>query len=228
MNRTLLVVEDDHAIRRGLADALRFGGYEVLEAPDGLAGLHHAEKSTFDLALLDVALPGATGFEVLAAIQKRRPGLPAIMLTARGEEADRVRGLKLGADDYVVKPFGIQELLARVEAVLRRSPERSVVEETVSYGGGAVHLTGLRIQRKDGSETEISPREASLLRYLAEHRGRPVSREELLGRLWGVDGKRTETRTVDMHVANLRLKMGDNGDDPRYLKTIRGKGYTLV
>ncbi len=228
MNRTLLVVEDDTAIRRGVVGALKFRGYDVLEAATGFEGLHLAETGHFDLALLDLVLPGASGFEILATIQKRRPGLPVIILSARGEEGDRVKGLKLGADDYVVKPFSILELLARVEAVLRRSPERKVEELRISFAGGEILLCSLKVCHADGTETELSAREAGLLRYLAEHRGRAISREELLQRLWGVDGRKTETRTIDMHIANLRLKLRDSAEAPKYLTTVRGKGYAFV
>ena len=128
---TLLVVEDDSAIRRGVCDALRFAGHEVLEAGEGKAGMELAQRATFDLMLLDLVLPNYSGFEILKAVQDHRPGTPVIILSARGEEADRVKGLKLGADDYVVKPFSVRELLARVEAVLRRAPERQPVSVTV-------------------------------------------------------------------------------------------------
>ena len=172
MNATrVLVVEDDTAIRRGLVDALQFAGYEVLQAATGNDGLHQALRATFDLLLLDLILPGPSGFEILAAVHQARPTLPVIILTARGEEADRVKGLRLGADDYVVKPFSVRELLARVEAVLRRSPERPVAVHRISLGRGVADLERREVRLENGQRHELSEREVELLGYLASHAG---------------------------------------------------------
>ena len=224
---TILVIEDDNAIRRGIVDALRFAHHEVLEAGEGKSGLHLAETASFDLLLLDVVLPNYNGFEILAALRTRRPGTPVIMLSARGEEADRVRGLKLGADDYVVKPFSVRELLARVEAVIRRSPERLPPTKTFAFPGGTADFARLELRFDDGSRTELSEREAQLVQYLAQHPGRAISREELLRRVWRIEPKHTETRTIDMHIANLRAKLRDDASAPQLLLTVRGKGYML-
>jgi DNA-binding response OmpR family regulator len=225
--KRVLVVEDDSAIRNGLVDALKFTGYEVLQAANGTDGLSLAKKATFDLLLLDLVLPNVSGFDILQAAREARPTLPIIILTARGEENDRVRGLRLGADDYVVKPFSIRELLARVEAVLRRTPERPNHVSKVSFEGGLADLSRCEVRFDDGERTELSEREVELLRYLAQNVGRAISREEILQRVWRLDPKRLETRTIDMHVANLRAKLRDDSGSPKVLLTVRGKGYML-
>ena len=226
--RTILVIEDDSAIRRGVVDALRFAGYEVLEAGEGMMGMELALRATFDLLLLDLVLPNYSGFEILSALKEHRSGTPVIILSARGEEADRVKGLKLGADDYVVKPFSVRELLARVEAVLRRTPERPAPVKELPFEGGLADFARLELRFADGSRTELSEREVQLIQYLAAHRGRAISREELLLRVWRIELQHTETRTIDMHIANLRSKLRDDATAPRILLTVRGKGYMLA
>jgi DNA-binding response OmpR family regulator len=225
---TILVIEDDSAIRRGVVDALSFSGFEVIEAGDGLRGMEMAVKGSFDLLLLDLVLPNHSGFEILRALREVRPGTPVIILSARGEEADRVKGLKLGADDYVVKPFSVRELLARVEAVLRRSPERPKAVSEIAFPEGKADIERMELRFSDGTREEISEREAELIGYLAAHRGRAISREELLRRVWRIEPRHTETRTIDMHIANLRAKLRDNGSEPQFLLTVRGKGYMLA
>jgi DNA-binding response OmpR family regulator len=222
--RRILVVEDDPAIRAGVRDALRLGGHTPLEAADGDDGLRLALEEEVDLVLLDVVLPKKDGIAVLADIRRERPTLPVIMLTARGTEADRVRGLAGGADDYVVKPFSLRELLARVEAVLRRSPERShPVEKLRLTGGGEADLKAMAARAPGGAATTLSEREAELLRYLAAHPGRAISRDELLLRVWRIEGvSGGETRAVDACVLRLREKIGDGA-----LRTVHGKGYLL-
>ncbi|SKB08500.1 DNA-binding response regulator, OmpR family, contains REC and winged-helix (wHTH) domain [Prosthecobacter debontii] len=224
---TILVVEDDSAIRRGVCDALRFSGYEVLEAAEGGSGMEQAQKASFDLMLLDLVLPNYNGFEILRALRDHRPGTPVIILSARGEEADRVKGLKLGADDYVVKPFSVRELLARVEAVLRRSPERPKPVQQIPFPSGVADIERMELRYHDGGREELSDRECGLIEYLAAHRGRAISREELLRRVWRIEPRQMETRTIDMHIANLRAKLKDNGSEPKFLLTVRGKGYML-
>ena len=228
MKKRILVVEDDAAIRRGVVYALAFAGYEPLQAAGGDDGLRMAVRGGYDLLLLDIVLPGKSGLEILAEVRHTRPTMPVIMLTARGEEADRVKGLQLGADDYVVKPFSIKELLARVEAVLRRSPERATDLSRITFLGGAVNLARMEIEFKGGKRTELSETEAGLLRYLAGNAGRAISREELLRRVWRIDPHKIETRTIDMHIARLREKLGDDPDAPAIIATVRGKGYMFV
>ena len=224
----ILVVEDDSAIRRGIVDALEFAGYEALQAANGNEGMAQALRATFDLLLLDLILPGHSGFEILKAVRDVRPVLPVIVLTARGEEADRVQGLRLGADDYVVKPFSVRELLARVEAVLRRSPERPNNVSKIKLPKGLVDLARCEVRHDDGKRYELSEREVELLRYLAAHAGRAISRDEILMRVWRLSPKRMETRTIDMHIANLREKLHDDVDEPKVLLTVRGKGYMFA
>jgi len=221
----ILTIEDDRAIRAGIVDALAYAGHGVIEAGDGEDGLAKALQFSYDLLLLDLTLPKRDGLEILQAVRSARPTVPVIILTARGAEDDRVQGLRLGADDYVVKPFSIKELLARVEAVLRRSPERPTDVRTVDFPGGVADLASSEIRYADGARASLSEREAELLRYLACHRGRAVSREEILARVWRIDTRGVETRTIDMHVARLREKLRDNGQDPRLIRTVRGRGY---
>jgi DNA-binding response OmpR family regulator len=221
---TILVVEDDAAVRQGVVDALTYSGYAVLSEADGLAGRATALRATYHLLLLDLVLPGCSGFDVLAALRKERPGQPVIVLSARGEENDRVKGLKMGADDYVVKPFSVRELLARVDAVLRRSTERPSAVKTHAVNGGNVDFARREIRFEDGGREELSEREADLLRYLVAQCGRAVPRDELLRQVWGLDPKNIETRTVDMHVAHLRQKLRCQ----EAVVTVRGKGYMIA
>lgn len=219
---TILVIEDDPAVRRGIVDVLEYAGYRTLEAADGHVGLDLALKANYRLLLLDLVMPGPGGFEILQALKKKRPGQAVIILSARGEENDRVRGLTTGADDYVVKPFSMKELLARVDAVLRRTCERAAPSVSRSFPGGCVDFNSSRLSI-DGREEILSEREADLLRYLMDSNGRIVSREEILRQLWGLDPDRTETRTIDMHIMHLRAKLGDKSQS--LLSTVRGKGY---
>ena len=228
MKKRVLVVEDDKAIRRGIVDALTFAGYEVFEAADGNAGKRMAVRVGYDLMLLDLVLPGPGGLEILAELRTCRPATPVIILTARGAEPDRVKGLQLGADDYVVKPFSIKELLARIEAVLRRSPERGTDLKRVAFPGGVADLERHELRFDDGTQTELSEREMDLLRYLAGHAGRAIAREEILRRVWRIDPDRIETRTIDMHIARLREKLRDHAADPAIIRTVRGKGYMFA
>ena len=223
----VLVVEDDPAIRRGLVDCLGYAGYEVIECADGLVARRILRGADLDLVLLDVLLPGVDGFELLPEVRSHRPTLPVIMVTARGSEDDRVRGLRAGADDYVVKPFSSTELLARVEAVLRRSAERPTDVSEIAFDGHTVHLERREVRLADGETRQLSERETEILRYLAARRGRAVSREELLQRVWGLDTRGIETRTVDMHIARLRDKLGDDPSAARVVVTVRSKGYML-
>jgi DNA-binding response OmpR family regulator len=221
--RVVLVVEDDTSIRRGIVDTLAAGGYGTLESGDGDEGLELALSCDPDLVLIDIMLPRRDGYSILEEIRKSKPALPAIMVTARGAESDRVRGLKTGADDYVVKPFSALELLARVEAVLRRSAERPQTVGSLELGDRTVDLERREVSLADGSTREISIKEAELLQYLAASRGRAVSRDELLQRVWGLDPRGVTTRTIDMHIARLREKLGDDAA----IRTVRGKGYML-
>jgi DNA-binding response OmpR family regulator len=227
---TLLVIEDDLAIRRGMVAALRHAGYAVREAGDGVAGCREALAGGVALVLLDLVLPGRDGLDVLARLRAFDPALPVIVVTARGDEDDRVRGLELGADDYVVKPFGARELVARAEAVLRRSPERpDGLPSRLRLGAGEVDLDGgcVRSGAEGDEGEELSKLECDLLRHLVRSGGRIVSRDELLQRVWGRNPRRVTTRSVDMAVARLRKKLRDGEDGPARLVTVRGEGYRL-
>ena len=223
---TILVIEDDSAVRTGIVDTLEYGGYRTLQAPDGHVGMEMAMRSNYRLLLLDIVMPGPSGFEILAALKKARPGQAVIMLSARGEEQDRVKGLVGGADDYVVKPFSMKELLARVDAVLRRTHERSAPSVNFSFDGTEIDLTENKIKFPNGTLTELSDRESCLLRYLIEANGRILTRNEILRHVWNLDPDKIETRTIDMHMANLRAKLGSELA-PR-LVTERGKGYRFI
>jgi two-component system alkaline phosphatase synthesis response regulator PhoP len=223
----LLVVEDDPAIRRVVVDALGFAGYAVSEADDGRRGLELGSSGNFDLVLLDVMLPELDGFEVLKGLRSRQPRLPVIMLTAMGGEHERVRGLRGGADDYVVKPFSPAELTARVEAVLRRSAERPQAVRELVVEGRRIDFERREVAFEDGSSATLTERESELLQYLAANRERAIPREELLRCVWGIDPRGVQTRTVDMTIARLREHLRDTGGDPKVVLTVRSKGYAL-
>ncbi len=225
---TILAVEDDNAIRQGIVDALQYHGFQVREAADGDTGLKKATNCDYDLLLLDLALPGVPGIEILRSVRKVRPTQPVIILTAKGGEADRVEGLKNGADDYVVKPFSIKELLARVEAVLRRCPARPSDMNEVCIPGGVVDFERRELRFDDRQRAELSERETELIRYLVNNRGRAVSRQELLSNVWRISPQGVSTRTIDMHIARLREKLRDESGTPQILLTVRGKGYMFA
>jgi DNA-binding response OmpR family regulator len=223
----IVVVEDDSAIRRGVVDVLRASGYEVTEAADGAKGLEEAVRVGVDLLLLDLLLPRRDGLDVLADVRKIRPTLPVIILTARGTEEDRVRGLKMGADDYVVKPFSARELLARVEAVLRRSVDRPGEVRSARLGRAIIDFQRREIRWPNQERLELSETETALLSFLAANKNRAVSREELLTRLWGIGPRGIETRTIDMHIARLRTKLKDPSGKRTLeaIVTVRAQGY---
>ena len=223
----VLVVEDDAAIRRGLVDVLSYSGYDVLQCETGEEGVALAKSSHVDVVLLDVMLPGIDGFAVLDALREHEPTLPVIMVTARGAEDERVRGLKDGADDYVIKPFSTKELLARIEAVLRRSPTRLFDVRTLHTERFSVDLVNREVAWPDGRTVALTERETAILRYLFGCPDRTATRKELLERVWRFNPEGVETRTVDMHVARLRDKLEDSPSDPSVILTIRGKGYKL-
>jgi DNA-binding response OmpR family regulator len=223
----IVVVEDEPAIRRGVVDALRVIGYTVTEAADGEAGLQAALRRDAGLVLLDLLLPRRDGLEVLAELRKTRPNLPVIVLTARGSEEDRVRGLKMGADDYVVKPFSARELIARVQAVLRRTSTRQAAITGARLGRAKLDLQRREVHWPGGTRGELSETEASILAYLLAHRDRAVTREDLLVGVWGIPPHGLETRAVDMHIARLRAKLKDPSGkaSPEAVVTVRARGY---
>ena len=222
----VLIVEDDDAMSVALADGFAYEGYRVDVARDGCAGLDRATAQPPDLVILDVMLPRMTGLDVCRKLRTAGCAVPIIMLTARGQEADKVLGLKLGADDYVTKPFGFLELLARAEAVLRRSGGRPRDLETVEIGGLEIDFRRHEVTR-DGQPVELTPRELELLEYFVGHRGEVLTRERLLDAVWGYNAI-PFTRTVDMHIAKLRKKIEPDPANPRLLVTVHRLGYKLT
>ena len=230
MKYKVLVVEDDEAMAVALKDGFDYEGYLVEVAKDGEAGLDRARTQNPDLIILDVMLPKMTGLEVCKVLRGEGNPVPIIMLTARGQEIDKVLGLKLGADDYVTKPFSFMELMARAEAILRRAkgPTAAAQGDAAPYTFGEITVDfGRHEVRKQGEDVELSPREFRLLAYFVEHRGTVVSREELLDGVWGYETI-PFTRTVDTHVAKLRKKIEAEPSDPEFLITVHRLGYKFT
>jgi two-component system alkaline phosphatase synthesis response regulator PhoP len=222
----ILIVEDEPDMALGLRDNFEFEGYVVLTASDGQAGLEKAREEKPDLLVLDVMLPKLSGLEVCKTLRGEGYEKPILMLTARGQEIDKVVGLELGADDYVTKPFSIRELLARVKAILRRTDGKA--KRLAKYRFSDVDLDFEAYKATKGGEPlELSPREFELLRYLIERKGETVTRDQLLEDVWGYESY-PSTRTVDTHIAKLRGKIGDSGSEPRYILTIHGMGYKFI
>jgi two-component system alkaline phosphatase synthesis response regulator PhoP len=224
MQGNILLIEDEEALCMTLGDRLRSEGYGVDVAGDGDLGFKKATALPFDLILLDVMLPGKSGLTVCQEIRKAGLITPILMLTALAQTSDKVAGLKIGADDYVTKPFHMQELMARVEALMRRVPNRpAAAGDLYQFGAVRVDLRGTEATR-DGSPVALSAREFQLLRYFIERPGATLSREELLEQVWGYSGKMF-TRTVDVHVAGLRQKLEPEPKQPRFFLTVQGLGY---
>ena len=225
----ILLVEDEPGLVLTLTDRLSAEGYAVETATDGEQGLLRAATEAFDLVILDVMLPRKGGFDVCRDLRQRGVSTPVLMLTARGQVADKVVGLKIGADDYLTKPFNMMELLARVEALLRRAQAgatAATAPDVYQFGDVRLDLRGAEVTR-GGRRVELSAREFTLLRYLVEHRGETVSRDRLLDEVWGYDSTPT-TRTVDVHVSGLRQKLEPNPHVPVHILTVHGLGYKFV
>jgi DNA-binding response OmpR family regulator len=221
----ILVVEDEPNMVQGLRDNFEFEGYEVITASDGVEGLQKALDESPDLVVLDVMMPRMSGLEVCKQLRAKRASLPIIMLTARGQEVDKVVGLELGADDYVTKPFSIRELLARVKAILRRVAAPKNLEQH-SFGDIEVDLRRCRVV-KSGKLLDVSSKEFELLKYFISHSGETLSRDRLLEDVWGYDNFPT-TRTVDTHLVRLRQKLEPDPEQPQYFLTVHGTGYRFV
>lgn len=222
----ILLVEDEPGLVLTLGDRLRAEGYAVAHAADGDAGFERAVAEPFDLLLLDVGLPRRDGFAVVRDLRQRGVRTPVLMLTARGQVADRVVGLRLGADDYLVKPFDTQELLARIEALLRRAGRASPASGRHRFGDVTVDVGRAEVWRGE-TPVDLSAKEFGLLCYLLEHRGHVVTRDDALTEVWGYDATPT-TRTVDVHVAGLRQKLEPDPGRPRHIVTVHGRGYKLA
>jgi two-component system alkaline phosphatase synthesis response regulator PhoP len=226
MRGNVLFVEDEEALQMTVGDRLRKDGYAVDYAANGDEGFEKATQLPFDLIILDVMLPKRDGFDVCKGIREAGLITPILMLTARGQTNDKVSGLKIGADDYVTKPFNMLELMARVEALMRRAPIRPANQaQTGSIDLGSIHLNLVGTEAtRDGKPVNLSAREFQLLRYLVEHRGATASREELLKQVWGYSAD-MYTRTVDVHIASLRQKLEDDPKQPKFILTVQGMGY---
>ncbi|MDT4966774.1 MAG: two-component system, OmpR family, response regulator VicR [Acidobacteriota bacterium] len=220
----ILIVEDEPAMVAGLRDNFEYEGYEVISAADGVEGLERALSGNPDLVVLDVMMPRLSGLDVCKQLKIKRPSLPVIMLTARGQEIDKVVGLELGADDYVTKPFSIRELLARVKAVLRRvSPQ---APEVYRFSDIEVNIRSNEVRRA-GNLIDLSAKEFALLAYFVAHPAETLTRDRLLDAVWGYENY-PNTRTVDTHIVHLRQKVEPNPEEPRFILTIHGTGYKFV
>jgi two-component system, OmpR family, alkaline phosphatase synthesis response regulator PhoP len=225
--KTILIVEDDRAINMGLAKNLKYEGFQVLSAEDGERGLRLAVDRQPDLILLDIMLPGASGFEVCRSLRRARIHTPILILTARDQELDKIMGLDLGADDYMTKPFSLPELIARSKALLRRAgdfEEDGPAEYT--FGDVQVDVRGRSIARKR-KDVAVSPREFDLLVFLLRHEGRALAREEILNKVWGHDYYGT-ARTIDNFITKLRQKVEKDPENPKHIHTVRGHGYKFT
>lgn len=224
--KTILVIEDDVSILRGLKDNLKFEGYEVLTATDGQEGIVLALEQSPDLVLLDIMLPGPSGYDICRKVKEQKPYLPIIMLTARSKEVDKIAGLDLGADDYVTKPFSTPELLARIRAVLRRPKNETSIQETYSFGD--VTLDFKQYQTFiNNEEIHLSAREYEIMKFLIKHAGDVIHRHVLLDEVWGYESYPT-TRTVDNCIMDLRKKLEKEPSRPKHILSIRGVGYKFI
>ncbi len=227
VERRILLIEDEPGLVMTLTDRLEVEGFRVESRTDGESGLGEASTGAYDLILLDVMLPRKSGFDVCRKLRQNGVQTPVLMLTARGQVVDKVVGLQIGADDYVTKPFEMMELLARIEALLRRAPKLSADAPAIyQFGAVTVNFTSAEVTR-GGEPVALSAREFQLLRYLIDRRGRVVSRDQLLTDVWGYDALPT-TRTVDVHINWLRQKLEANSKNPEFILTVRGLGYKFA
>jgi DNA-binding response OmpR family regulator len=226
MRTRILIVEDEPAMVAGLRDNFEYEGYDVISAGDGVQGLERALAEQPDLVVLDVMMPRMSGLDVCKQLKAKRPSLPIIMLTARGQEIDKVVGLELGADDYVTKPFSIRELMARVKAVLRRVSPPVTTPEMYRFSDVEVNVRSNEVRRA-GAPVELSSKEFALLAYFVAHPAETLSRDRLLDAVWGYENY-PNTRTVDTHILHLRQKLESNPEEPRLFLTVHGSGYKFV
>ena len=226
MKKTVLIVEDEPHIVLGIQDALEFEGFRVVSAGRGKEGIALARAENPDAIILDLMLPDTNGYAVCEELRRWNASVPIVMLTARSQETDKIRGLDAGADDYVTKPFSINELVARIRAVMRRTMRPAVASDTVDIGDAQVHFAAHVVSRA-GEEHQLSSYEVELLRLLVERTGQPVSRDQILQRVWGLDASPTN-RTVDNFIVKLRKKIEPTPDKPQHILTVYGFGYKLV
>ena len=223
-NNSILVVEDEPKIRIGLKDFLEFHGFTVTEATDGLQAERFVKKNSFDLILLDLMLPKISGEQLCIKWRQEAMNIPVIMLTAKGQESEKIAGLNLGADDYVTKPFSLEELLARIQAVLRRTDPAKAVSRKFKFGPVHADIASLKVNIK-GRDFAISKRQGQIIRFFAANPNRVIAREELYEKVWDESMLDIETRTVDMHIAKLRGIIEEDHAVPVIIKTVRGAGY---
>jgi len=221
--KTILVIEDDISILRGLKDNLEYEGYTVFTETNGEKGLQAALRKNTDLILLDIMLPGMNGYEICRKLKNEKPGLPVIMITARGSEMDKVSGLDIGANDYMTKPFSIPELMARIRAVFRRTAVNSGIPDKYCFGKIKLDFKKLKAFR-DNQEIKLSSKEFALMEYFIRHEGEAVHRHDLLNEVWGYESIPT-TRTIDNFILDLRKKFEENPSKPRYIESVRDIGY---
>ena len=226
MKSKILIVEDEPAMVAGLRDNFEYEGYEVISAEDGVSGLERALNDNPDLVVLDVMMPRMSGLDVCKQLKAKKPSVPIIMLTARGQEIDKVVGLELGADDYVTKPFSVRELMARVKAVLRRVSAPAAAPDVYRFSDVEVNIRSNEVKR-DGHVVDLSAKEFALLAYFIAHPVETLSRDRLLDAVWGYENY-PNTRTVDTHIVHLRQKLEPNPEEPRFILTVHGSGYKFV
>lgn len=226
MKSKILIVEDEPAMVAGLRDNFEYEGYEVISAEDGATGLERALSESPDLVVLDVMMPKLSGLDVCKQLKAKKPSVPIIMLTARGQEIDKVVGLELGADDYVTKPFSVRELMARVKAVLRRASSPAPAPEVYRFSDVEVNVRSNEV-RRNGKVVDLSAKEFALLAYFIANPVETLSRDRLLDAVWGYENYPT-TRTVDAHIVHLRQKLEPNPEEPRFILTVHGSGYKFV
>ena len=222
----ILIVEDEPAMVAGLRDNFEYEGYDVISAADGAEGLERALADNPDLVVLDVMMPRMSGLDVCKQLKAQKPAMPIIMLTARGQEIDKVVGLELGADDYVTKPFSIRELMARVKAVLRRASPQTPAPEVYRFSDVEVNVRSNEVLRA-GTPIDLSAKEFALLAYFVAHPAETLTRDRLLDAVWGYENY-PNTRTVDTHIVHLRQKIEPNPEEPRFILTVHGSGYKFV
>jgi len=221
----ILIAEDEEPIRIGLVDTLESEGYEVVAVPDGQAALDHSADGGFDLYVLDIMMPKVSGYDVCRGLRKRDDNTPVLMLSAKSDEIDKVVGFELGCDDYVTKPFGVRELLARINALLRRAtPPEEAIDNTVTFGVATIHRREYRAVSPTGDEHRLSQREVTLIDTFLRHPNEVLSRDQLLNAAWGMNYFGT-TRTLDQHIAQLRKKIEADVKTPRTIVTVHGVGY---
>lgn len=227
-NKNILIVEDEPSLIFTLQDTLESEGYQVFVVSDGEKAIEQVNEIKPDLMLLDLMLPGKSGYEICKEVRQLKYTFPIIMLTAKDQEVDKVTGLNIGADDYITKPFGVKELLARIQARLRRasSYSKSGPLEVLKLGDVKIDLKDSHVAKPDGTIHDLSTREVEMIHYLVQNANQPISRDELLEKVWRYEYS-TNTRTVDVHVSKLRAKIEMNPDDPRFLVTLHGVGYML-